>query len=503
MRYLLAHDLGTSGDKAVLFTTDGKVVAETTASYPVEYPFDKAAEQDPAAWWSAFCQATGELLALSNAAPGDILAVSFSAQMNSCLPVDARGVPLRKAMIWADQRAGAQADRIIRALGLEHIYRLTGQRLSASHAVAKMAWFREYEPELYLRTACFLQPKDFLAFQLTGRMSSDYSDASHLGCLDMGRMAWSEEMLRLAGIQMDRMPDLLPSTAVVGKVTPKAARACGLLPGTMVVAGGGDGPCATAGAGVSRAGQAYCALGTSAWIAALSDVPCFDPEMRSFNLAYLDGRRFMPLGSVQAAGMALKWAVDTLYADREPGGVFSELDSILRGVPAGSGGLIFLPYLLGERSPWWNPDASGCFIGLTARHGRADLFRAVLEGVGMNLGLVLGSLAEGVHVETLSVIGGGARNRAWLQILADVWQRPLQVPVMLEYATSAGAALCAGVAAGVYGSLDKATGFNPLKEIIEPNPEHREVYASASRKFKDLYLALAPVAFSGIGGNKV
>lgn len=497
MEYLLAHDLGTSGDKAVLFDIKGRVIAETTAAYPIGYPFEKAVEQDPLDWWAAFCKASRELLGKSGASPADILAVSFSAQMNSCLPVDAQGKPLRNAMIWADQRAGEQAGQIIGKLGLEPIYRLTGQRLSASHAIAKMAWFKEHEAELYKKTAMFLQPKDFLAFMLTGNMGSDYSDASHLGCLDMERLAWSEEMLDAAGISKGRMPDLRLSTAGAGKVTRQAARECGLLEGTLVVTGGGDGACATAGAGVSRAGEAYCAMGTSAWISALSENPYFDPEMRTFNLIYLDGRHYMPLGSVQAAGLSLQWAADTLYADWEPDRFFSRLPDILMSVPAGSEGLVFLPYLLGERSPWWNPDATGCFIGLNARHTRGDMLKAVLEGVGLNLKIVLDSLAEGIKIRDFSIIGGGARNTAWLQILADIWQRPIQVPAMLEYAASAGAALCAGVGAGVYASLEAAAKVNPTRAVILPAEGNAAVYAAALERFLRVYRALEPAAFSG------
>ncbi len=497
MEYLLAHDLGTSGDKAVLFDTSGRVIAETTAPYPVGYPFEKAAEQDPMDWWAAFCKATQELLNKSGVQGSDILAVSFSGQMNSCLPIDAQGNPLRKAMIWADQRAGKQAEKIIAVLGLEHIYQLTGQRLSASHAVAKMAWFMEREAELYQKTAKFLQPKDFLALRLTGVMGSDYSDASHLGCLDMKRLSWSEEMLDAAGIGMDRMPELRLSTAIVGKVTRQASQECGLTEGTPVVAGGGDGACATAGAGVSQAGEAYCAMGTSAWVAALSENLYLDPEMRTFNLIYLDGRHYMPLGSVQAAGLSMKWAADTLYADWKEDQFFSLLPDIVTGVPAGSRGLIFLPYLLGERSPWWNPDATGCFIGLTIRHTREDMLRSVLEGVGLNIKIILDSLAGGIRIDRFSVIGGGARSLSWLQILADIWQRPLQVPAVLEYAASMGAALCAGVGAGVYGSLNEAAKVNPIRTAILPEEGTKAIYAASLDRFLRIYNALEPVAFKG------
>lgn len=489
--YLLAHDLGTSGNKAVLYGIDGTAVAEASASYPTYYPQERAAEQDPEAWWGAFCDTNMELLSRAGCRAEDILAVSFSAQMNSCLPVDRAGNPLRRAMIWADQRAQEQAERINRELGMERVYQMTGQRLSASSGLGKMAWFRENEPELYKKTAAFLQPKDYLISKLTGRLVSDYSDASHLACLDITALRWSNEMLAAAGIGEEKLPELLPSTAKAGQVTREAAAECGLMEGTPVVTGGGDGPCATAGAGIFAPGQSYCCLGTSAWIASLLKKPHLDTRLRTFNLVFLDGRQVMALGTTQAAGLALAWAIDTLYAEfTDKSEVYKSLDTFTRDVPAGSQGLLFLPYLLGERSPWWNAGASGSFIGLHPGHHRETLLKAVMEGVGLNLKLVLDALEEGGPVKQLTVIGGGARNRAWLRILADIWQKELPVPRMLQTATSLGAMLCAGVGAGVFGSLEAAAGLNPAVDTIRPDPRHAAVYSRALDRLTRVYKAL-------------
>lgn len=497
MQYLLAHDLGTSGDKAVLYSTEGQVLAETTAAYVTSYPFSKAAEQNPEDWWAAFCAMTKSLLEQTGNKPGDILAVSFSAQMNSCLPVDISGKPLRPAMIWADQRAEKEAAAITEKLGADAIYKMTGQRLGASLGIAKMAWFMRHEPALYHQTAKFIQPKDYLIFQLTGRLVSDYSDASHLACFDLGRMAWSSELLGAAGIHADKMPELLPSIAIAGKVSRQASLACGLKEGTPVVMGGGDGPCATAGAGISRSGQTYCSLGTSAWIATLFESPYLDPQKRTFNLLFLDGKQTMSLGATQTAGLALSWAVDTLFSETAgQATVYRELDQYTAAVPAGCDGLLFLPYLLGERSPWWNANASGCFIGLHPLHERKAMLRAVMEGVGFNLKLILDALQEGCEIKELTVVGGGARNRAWLTILADIWQKPVKVPSMLEYAGSGGAALCAGIGTGVFTSLDAAAEFNPVREIIQPDPKNAAVYQKALERFNRIYSALDKTVFN-------
>ncbi len=488
MQYLLAHDLGTSGDKAVLYTLDGTVVAQATMNYPTHYPFERAAEQDPKDWWAAFCAATKQLLSSAAIAPGDILALSFSAQMNSCLPVDGNGQALRPAMIWADQRAKEEAKALEDALGLDRLYQLTGQRISASYGIAKMMWLKKHEMEVYKQTARFIQPKDYLILQLTGQLLSDYSDASHLGCLDIHTLSWSEDILRAAGIDKEKLPQLLPSIAPAGKITARAASACGLLAGTLVVTGGGDGPCATAGAGISRPGQTYCSLGTSAWIASLTEKPFLDKDQRTFNLLFLDGRQTMALGASQAAGLSLSWAVDTLYADyADKSSVYQGLDKLIEEVPAGSEGLLFLPYLMGERSPWWNADAKGSFLGLSVRHKREAMLKAVLEGVGLNLALILSALNEHRPVQELTVIGGGARNMAWLQIVSDIWQRPIKVPALLQYATSGGAALCAGIGAGVFRGLDAAAAFNPVQTFLQPDSEKAPVYQQALKRFTDAY----------------
>lgn len=496
-QYVLAHDVGTSGDKAVLYSLEGRPVAEHTCHYPCRYPFPGAAEQDPGDWWRAFCGSSRALMEESGIRPEEVAAVSFSAQMNCCLPVDARGQALRPAIIWADQRAEAQARELTDALGEDALYRLTGHRVSAGYAGAKMMWLRQQEPALYARTAKFLQPKDYLACQLTGRMSTDYSDASHLALMDQKSRAWSAPILEATGLDEDKLPQLLPSTAVQGRVSGQAAKQCGLLAGTPVVAGGGDGSCATAGAGVCRPGEAYNSLGTSSWIGMLSEEPYIDPGKRCFNLLHLDGRLHLALGTTQAAGFSLQWIMETLYGKENAAQGFERLADTVAPVPPGSGGLIFLPYLMGERSPWWNPQARGCFIGLGAEHGRPEMLNAVMEGVGLNLRLILDSLMAGAPVRSLRLIGGGGRSAVWLQMLADIWQTEIRVPRLLEYAASAGAALCAGVGIGAFPDLSAAERLNPIDRVIVPRRELADSYQPLLERFTAVYKALEPVAFAG------
>jgi xylulokinase len=501
MKYILAHDLGTSGDKAALFTLGGELAAEGSAHYEPEYSAGNAVEEYPSDWWGAFCRSTAELLSARSVPASDIACVSFSGQMNCCLPVDKEGRPLRKAMIWADQRAGAEADRLRAAVGAREMYAITGHRMGASYAIAKMMWFKEHERGLYDRTAKFLQAKDYLIFKLTGEMVTDFSDASHLGALDLKRRRWSSEILREAGIDPSLLPEPLPSTAIVGSVSGSAARECALVAGTPVVAGGGDGCCATTGAGVSEVGQAYNVIGTSSWIATLSPAPIIDPEMRTFNFVHLDGERYVGCGTMQSAGLAMQWGIDTLFAGEKEaiaakgGDLYAELGRRLGATRACADGLYFLPYLMGERSPWWNPDAKGCFIGLTPECGRDEMLRAVLEGVAFNLRMIL-EIFEGIaRIDDMRVIGGGARNRAWLQAFSDVWQRPLLLQRHLEHATSIGAAACGGVAIGAFADFRAAAKMNASSAQIEPDRGSGPMYDRCYQKFQRLYNALEPVAF--------
>lgn len=496
MKYLLAHDLGTSGDKATLYSLSGEFIAEHSESYQTSFPFPRAAEQNADDWWQAFCASTKALLEKQKIRSQDIAALSFSAQMNACLPVDLDGRPLRPAMIWADQRASAESRQLIGALGREAVYRRTAQPLSASYGICKMAWLKRHEPDIYRRTNKFLQAKDYVAYRLTGSMHSDPSDASHLGCYDLHELRWLPGVLDEAGIDVDKLPDVLPSTAVAGTVTKEAALASGLMAGTPVVVGGGDGPCATAGAGVYAPGQACVSLGTSAWMSVLSETPVFDDDMVGYGLMHIDGKHIMTHGAMQSAGLSLNWALRLFYGQDQLDAAYKALEKDTRGVAPGSGGLCFLPYLLGERSPWWNPHATGCFIGLSPRHGKGEVIKAVMEGVGYNLRIILDTLRGHQAFDRLKMVGGGARNACWLKILADVWQMPLGVAKLLSGASSTGAALCAAVGIGAAKDFSIGAKINPVSHEIQPQAETASLYEEGLRQFKALYRALEPVAFT-------
>lgn len=497
--YLLAHDLGTSGNKATLYDTEGRLVDSAIYTYQTLYPHSRWVEQNPEDWWTAVCVTTRALLEKAAVKASDILCVSFSAQMMGCLLVDGQGVPLRPMITWADSRAWAEEAWMRAQAGAERAYRITGHRLGASYSAAKLLWVKANEPDVYRRADKMIHAKDYIIFRLTGRLVTDFSDASGTNLLDIEKKVWSDELVSAFGLRRDLLPELRPSADVAGRVTPAAARACGLAEGTPVVVGGGDGSCACVGAGVVAEGLAYNVIGTSSWISHAARRPHFDPEMRTFNWVHLDPALYTPCGTMQAAGLSYQWYKNTLcgdeaaQAEREGRGVYDLLDEAAAAARPGAGGVLYLPYLIGERAPLWNLNARGAFVGLHASTQKGDLSRAVLEGVGCNLRIILEVFASTQPLDNIIMIGGGAKGRTWLQILADIWQRTLRVPTYIEEATSLGAAICGGVGIGLFRDFKACEAFNPVVDEIRPNPARKALYDTLFSLFQQTYEQLIPV----------
>ncbi len=493
--YILAHDLGTTGNKATLFdAATGKGVATTLHAYETAYPHPNWAEQDPTDWQAAIFQSTRSLLDQASVSPGSVAVVSFSGHMMGALLVDKEGVPLRPSIIWADQRATSQADWIGQVCGREQVYRLTGHRVSAAYTAAKVLWIKENQPDLYRRAHQVLHCKDYAAFLLTGALVTDYSDASGTQVFDLERRCWADDMLDAIGLPPSLFPEVFPSTAIIGKVTDGAAAATGLLAGTPVVIGGGDGACATVGAGSVEEGDAYNYISSSAWIALTTRQPIFDPQQRTFTFAHLVPDLYFPVGTMQAAGGSYGWLQRICGGAEADGPLFEVMDAEAAAVPPGANGLLFLPYLLGERSPYWNPRARGAFVGLAMSHGRPEMARAVLEGVAYNMRLILDALrAQGVQVEAMRLIGGGARSGIWRQILANVYQLPILLPELTAEATALGAAIAGGVGVGLFPDFDVVRQLVPAREAEQPHPAPRERYDAMYEMFQQAYTALEPL----------
>jgi xylulokinase len=485
---ILAHDLGTSGNKATLFDGEGHLIASSFAPYPTAYPQPNWAEQNPDDWWNAVCSTTRALLAESGIAADEIAAVGFSGMMMGCLPVDGDGTPLRSCIIWADQRAQQEATALAELCGAEAIYQRCGHRVSPAYVAPKILWLRAHQPEIYFQTARFLVPKDYIVHRLTGACATDYSDASGTLLFDLTTRRWDASILDKLGLDVDQLPFPYPSPAVVGEVTREAAEATGLAAGTPVVIGGGDGACAGIGAGVVEPGAAYCVIGTSAWISVSTLEPVPDAQQRTMTFHHVHPERYAPMGVQQLAGGAREWAWRALAG--EPA---LDLDSIAADVAPGAAGLLFLPHLMGERSPYWNPLARGAFVGLAMPHGKAEMARAVLEGVGFGLQQILAILQGHVAgIESLRLIGGGGKSRLWQQILADIFGLPIEMLELKAEATSWGAAVAAGVGVGLY-DWTIAAERSRVVEVIAPNRANVARYAELAALYAEAYEALTPI----------
>lgn len=495
--YILAHDLGTTGNKATLFAADGAVLASTFAPYDTAYLQPNWAEQNPIDWQKALFESTQRVLAVAKQAgyvADDVAVVSFSGHMNGALVVDERGAPLRPAIIWADQRATAQAEFIRQRCGDEETYQLTGNRVSPAYTAAKLLWIKERQPETYRRAHWVLQAKDYAAFLFSGVIATDFSDASLTLLFDLAGRCWAESLLERLALNPALLPPIFPSAQVVGEVTSQAATASGLRPGTPVVIGGGDGACATVGAGAVAAGQVYNYIGSSSWMALASERPVLDPQRRTFNFLHLDPELYVSLGTMQAAGGAFDWFERLLRSEGQNAPQYQTLDEAASLAPPGSRGLLFLPYLLGERSPHWNPLARGAFVGLAMSHGRAEMTRSVLEGVAFNLRHILDVLrSQGVRIETMRLIGGGAKSALWRQILADIYGLPVEQVGLPAQATALGAAIAGGVGVGLYPDYSVAQQLAPVLHVDPPNPSVRPRYEDLYTLFKETYVALEPV----------
>ncbi len=499
-KFILAHDLGTTGNKASLFDQDGKVRASAFFGYKTEYPRPNWVEQNPEDWWQAVCISTRQLLSAAKVNPRDIACIAFSGQMMGCVAIDRQARPLRNAIIWADTRAVPEAEDMIDRVGMEAAYRITGHRASSSYSAAKIMWVRNHQPDIYADTYKFVHAKDFVAARLTGVFATDFSDASGTNLYDLRAYDWSQEMLAAAGLDCAVLPDLHPATDVIGEVLPAIADELGLAGGTPVVIGGGDGCCAAAGAGVVREGSAYNYLGSSSWIAIATKDPIYDPALRTFTWAHLMRGMYSPCGTMQAAGGSYQWLRDTFCqpeketADRLKISPYELMNLQAEQSLPGANGLVFFPYLLGERSPRWNPDARGVYFGLSMSHTRADIIRATLEGITLNLKVILNAFVQqGARIEAMRVIGGGANGRTWRQIMADIYEIPVQRPVLLAEATSFGAALAGGIGVGLYKDWSLAEQLTPIVDEIQPNAQLAPLYERLYDFFNRAYEAFVPL----------
>ncbi|MDR2705187.1 MAG: xylulokinase [Planctomycetaceae bacterium] len=496
MSYILAHDLGTSGNKATLFSDQGELIANCTVSYPTNYFNRVWAEQDPNDWWNAVCESTQQLLNKSKIDSSQIAVVALSGQMMGSTCVDRQGNPLRPSIIYCDQRSEKETSDILSNISMENAYKIIGHRVAAVYSLPKLLWVRNNEPEIFKKTFKTICAKDYINFRLTNILATDYSDASGTNAFDLCTKNWSETMLRAGNIDESFFPDIFPSTHILGEITGEASKATGLKVGTAVCCGGGDGTCATVGVGSVRPGITYHYLGSSGWIGLTTENPIFDTQMRTMTWAHCVPGYYHPSGSMQTAGAAYNWlkeqicTAESAEAKIRNENVYLLMNEILLQSQPGANGLLFLPYLLGERSPHWNPNARGAFIGLTLTSQRCDMIRSVMEGITYNFGIIVDIFRQHVPIDTITVIGGGAKGQVWLQMMADIFDAKIQRPNFLEEATSIGAAIIGGVGVGIFKDFDVIGQFLRVEETLEPNPENQKTYKKIRPLFDKAYQSL-------------
>jgi len=488
---IIAHDLGTTGNKASLHRDDGAPVHSVTTAYPTDFRAGGIAEQDPHAWWYAVGEATRSLLEQTETDPGRISVVGMSGQMMGAVCLDADLEPVRPAMIWADHRSVAQAGELQRRVGIDAGYHELGHRIDPTYSLTKVMWLRDNESASFRRTRHVCQAKDYVVARMTGVLVTDPSDASSTNAYAQRSGAWSTLLLEAAELDPALFPEIVPSTTVVGALTDDAAGHLGLRPGTAVVIGGGDGPMAAAGAGVVGAQDPpYVSMGSSSWISCATTAPLHDPQMRSMTFDHVVPGHYVPTATMQAGGASLSWVME-LFGGTEQ--VYSKLLSAAAEVTAAGEGLYFLPHLLGERSPYWNPAAAGGFVGLKRHHGPGHLVRAVLEGVAFNLRTCKDAFTEnGIEAGAMDVIGGGANSDTWMQICADVWQVPVRRRSIVADANSLGAAITAAVGVGLVDGFGAARSLSHLATTFEPDTRKADDVAAQHQSFVDAYRRLEP-----------
>ena len=481
-KLLLGIDIGTSACKIAVFDVDGKVLAQANEGYEVYYPNPGWVEQNPDEWWEAICKGIQTVLAEGEIRPEEIAGIGIDGQSWSAIPVDKDGNCLANTPIWMDTRARDICARVEKEIGAERIFKVAGNGFEPSYTTPKMLWFKEERPEIYEKTRLFLQSNSYIAYKLTGVYSQDKSQGYGIHFFNMETCTYDEKLAEELGLSADKVPEIFDCHQIVGEVTSEAAEKTGLAAGTPVVAGGLDAACGTLGAGVYLPGQTQEQGGQAGGMSICEDTAKGHPKLILSTHVVPD--LWLLQGGTVGGGGVLRWFKQELGGEDS----FDDLTAMADKIAPGSDGVIFLPYMAGERSPLWDPDAKGVFYGLGFDKTRAHMARAALEGVAFSLEHNL-KVAEsiGVEVGELLAMGGAANSRVWVQIKADITGKTIKIPAS-DTATTLGAAILAGVGVGLYGSFEEAVKKTiSITRVQEPDPERHEIYKEAFQR----YLALS------------
>lgn len=496
--HLIGIDVGTGGSRAVLIDAAGRVVASATVEHQGFVSLQPGwAEQDPRDWWRASAAAVRAVVAQSGIDATDIKGVGLSGQMHGAVLLDEHDEVLRPAIIWCDQRSADQCRHLTTSIGARRLIELTCNPALTGFTLPKLLWVRDREPETWQHVRSVLLPKDYVRLKLTGDKATDVADASGTLLLNVAERRWSDEMLAAAEIDAKLLPRVYESPEITGTVSTAAAEETGLRAGTPVVAGAGDQAAGAVGLGIVRPGMISATIGTSGVVFATTNTPALDPKGRVHTFCHAIPGRWHVMGVTQGAGLSLRWFKEqfgVVSGETFDGDPYDSLTREAERVSPGADGLLWAPYLMGERTPHLDPDARAVLAGLTASHTRAHVVRAILEGVAFSLKDSFEILNElNVPCETIRLGGGGARSALWRQIQADVYGHEVET-VAAEEGAAYGVALLAGVAAGAWPNVDAA-----CEQVIrttgrvEPNPAAVEVFHRQYRKYVALYPALRSI----------
>lgn len=493
MAYLLGLDIGTSGAKALLCDGDGRVLATATSEYPLYSPFPLWSEQEPADWWDGAQEALRAVIAQAGVDAGEIVALGLTGQMHGAVFLDERGEVIRPALLWNDQRTSGECEEITERVGAAQLIEIAGNPALTGFQAPKILWLRNHQPERYARVAQVLLPKDYIRLRLTGERAADASDAAGTLLLDLRTRDWSGEILARLDIPREWLPRVYEGPEVTGTLLPAVAAALDLPTELPVIAGGGDNAAAAIGTGIVRTGVVSSSIGTSGVLFAHSDEVALDPLGRLHTFCHTVPGRYHLMAVTLSAGGSFRWLRD-LLRQLHPAVQslsYDALTAVAANVPPGAEGLVFLPYLTGERTPHLDPLASGAFVGLTARHGLGHLARAVMEGVVFSMRDGLEIMRQlGLPLGQIRATGGGGRSPLWRQMQADIYGAEVAT-LTAEEGPAYGAALLGGVGAGVfvdvYDAVDRCV---TVAEITMPDPVAQARYQEVYAIYRGLYGAL-------------
>lgn len=505
MNYLLGVDLGTSGTKTVLFDEDGNVVASKTIEYPLYQEKNGWAEQEPLDWWNAAADTIHAVITESGVDNKDIKGLGISGQMHGLVMLDKDGNVLRRSIIWCDQRTAKECEEITARVGAERLIEITANPALTGFTASKILWVRNNQPDIYAKCAHILLPKDYVRYMLTGDFATEVSDASGMQLLDVPNRCWSDEVLEKLEIDKALLPKVYESPEVTGVISEEAAKRTGLAAGTIVVGGAGDNAAAAVGTGVVEDGKAFTTIGTSGVVFAHTDNISIDPKGRVHTFCCAIPGAWHVMGVTQGAGLSLKWFRDNFCgAEKETAagmGVdpYYLMDQQAARSPIGCNRLLYLPYLMGERTPHLDPDCRGAFIGLSAMHTKYDMLRAVMEGVTYSQRDSVEVLKTmGVSIDGMLACGGGGSSKLWRQMLADTYNCAVRTVASKE-GPALGVAILAGVGAGLYPSVQEGcrrvirlnAPQEPIKENVPKYEAFYRMYTKLYPALKDCYKELA------------